>query len=47
MAEASNKNMTVAARADEVAKNATSEFQKHYTERTAEMQRSFANTKAE
>ncbi|MBQ8984475.1 hypothetical protein IJ098_01285 [Candidatus Saccharibacteria bacterium] len=47
MAEAANENMTVATKANEVAKNATSEFQKHYAEKTAEMQRGFANTKAE
>ncbi len=47
MAEAANENMTVAARANEVAKNATSEFQRHSAERTAEMQRGFADTKAE
>ena len=47
MAEATNENMTVAAKANEVAKNTTSEFQKHNAERTAEMQKSFADVKAE
>ena len=47
MAEAANENMSVAARANEVAKNATSEFQRHSAQRTAEMQQGFANAKAE
>lgn len=47
MAEAANENMSVAARANEVAKNATSDFQKHFAERHAEMQQGFADAKAE